>query len=114
MKIKKREVEDIAILELSGKIMGGPDADEFKEAIVQAMDDGYQKILVNMAQVSWINSSGLGILVSGFTTVKNRECEMRLTNLTDRVNNLFMITKLSTVFKTYDSEEVALFDFKDK
>ena len=113
MKIKSREVESIAILDLSGKIMGGPDADHFKDAVTKAMDDGYKKLLVNLAQVSWINSSGLGILVSGFTSAKNRECDMRMMNLTDRVNNLFMITKLSTVFKTYDSEEVALFDFKE-
>lgn len=112
MKIKVREVEDIAILDLSGKIMGGPDADEFKNTIVKLLGDGYKKLLLNLAQVTWINSSGLGILVSGFTTVKNNNCDMRLMNLTERVNNLFMITKLSTVFQTYDSEEAAVADFK--
>lgn len=112
MKIKLREVEDIVILDLSGKIMGGPDADEYKKAIMDAVEKGYSKILVNLGNVTWINSTGLGILVSGFTTAKGKNCEMRLMNLTDRVNNLFMITKLSTVFKTYDSEEDALADFK--
>jgi len=112
VKIKIREVGDVAIFDLSGKIMGGEDSGKYKKAILDAIEKNYKKILVNFSKVSWINSTGLGIIVSGYTTASEKNCDMRLMNLTDKVNSIFMITKLSTVFKTYDSEEEALANLK--
>jgi anti-sigma B factor antagonist len=112
MKLKKRVVDDVAILDLSGNVMGGPDQHTFHNAIKEVVDEGQRKVIVNLADVPWINSTGLGILMAGFITVKNAGGVLRLVNVSKRIDSLLMITKLSLVFDTFESEEQALASFK--
>ena len=112
MKIKIRKVDSVAILDLSGKLMGGPDADVFKETIRQLIQEGYKNILVNLAHVPWVNSTGLGILIAGYTTLKREGGTLKLTHVTDRIESILMITKLGTIFESFSDEEAAVKSFE--
>lgn len=113
MKLKQRVAGDVMILELSGNVMGGPDQQTFHTAIKEILDEGHKKVLVDMADVPWVNSTGLGILMAGFISVKNAGGVLRLVNVGKRISSLLMITKLTLVFEAFDSEEEALASFKD-
>ena len=112
MTLKEREQDGIVILELSGKIMGGPDATLLNEKLHQLIDSGKSKVIANLAKVNWMNSSGLGILIGGLTTMRNNKGDLKLANVTERIQSLLMITKLITVFETFDSLEDAVASFK--
>jgi len=112
VKIKIRKTDSVAVLDLSGKLMGGPDADVFKETIKKLIQEGYKNVLVNMAHVPWVNSTGLGILIAGYTTLKREGGTLKLTHVTDRIESILMITKLGTIFETYSDEEEALKSFQ--
>jgi anti-sigma B factor antagonist len=92
------EQDEVVILSLAGKIMGGPEASEINGKINQLMDDGKLKIVIDLGEVDWMNSSGLGILIDAVTVLKNNNGALRLVNVSDRINNLLKITKLNTVF----------------
>lgn len=112
MKLSVRKTDSVAILDVSGKLMGGPDADVFKEAVRNLLDEGYKNVVVNMSQVPFINSTGLGILISAYTTLRKEDGILKLTNVTERIDSLLMITKLGTIFETYSSEDKAVESFK--
>lgn len=112
MKLSVRKTDSVAILDVSGKLMGGPDADVFKETIRNLLDEGYKNVVVNMSQVPFINSTGLGILISAYTTLRKEDGILKLTNVTERIDSLLMITKLGTIFETYSSEDKAVESFK--
>ena len=97
------EQDDVVVLSLSGKIMGGPEASEINGKINQLIDDGKLKILIDLKEVEWMNSSGLGILIDAVTVLKNNNGTLRLVNVSDRIKNLLKITKLDTVFDIRDS-----------
>ena len=75
------------------------------------MGKGHKKLVIDLAGVKWINSSGLGVLMGSMTTMKNADGEMKLANVSDRIQSLFMITKLITIFETYDSTDKAVGSF---
>ena len=112
MKLSVRKTETVAILDVSGKLMGGPDADVFKETIRNLLDEGFKNVVVNMSQVPFINSTGLGILISAYTPLRKEDGVLKLANVTERIDSLLMITKLGTIFETYSSEEKAVDSFK--
>jgi len=112
MTITEKEVPGAVVLELSGKIMGGPDAGVLNDKLHELLDEKKNKIVVDLAKVDWMNSSGLGILIGGLTTVRNNKGELKLANVTERIQSLLMITKLLTVFESYDSIEKAAASFK--
>jgi anti-sigma B factor antagonist len=112
VKLSVRKTDTVAILDVSGKLMGGPDADVFKETIRNLLDEGFKNVVVNMSQVPFINSTGLGILISAYTTLRKEDGVLKLANVTERIDSLLMITKLGTIFETYSSEEKALESFK--
>ncbi len=101
------EQDDIVILSLSGKIMGGPEASEISGKINQLIDDGKLKIIIDLGEVEWMNSSGLGILIDAVTVLKKSSGALRLTNVSERISNLLKITKLNTVFAISDSLDEA-------
>lgn len=101
------EQDDVVILSLAGKIMGGPEASEINGKINQLIDDGKLKIIIDLDEVEWMNSSGLGILIDAVTVLKNNNGALRLVNVSDRIKNLLKITKLNTVFDLRDSPEEA-------
>jgi len=112
MTLKEKEHGNITILELSGKIMGGPDATSLNEKLHELIDKGRSKVIADLTKVSWMNSSGLGILIGGLTTMRNNKGDLKLANVTDRIQSLLIITKLITVFDTFNSLDEAIASFK--
>jgi len=108
MKMTESESAGVVILELSGKIMGGPDLNDKLHELIEA---GKTKIVANLKGVNWMNSSGLGILIGGLTTMRNSGGDLKLADITDRIQSLLMITKLLTVFETFDTIDQAIESF---
>ncbi len=111
MKIKERKRDGVAILEMSGQLMGGPDADAFAEVLKTLVHEGCRNVIVNMEKVRWVNSTGLGILISGYTTLKKSGGELKLLRVSDRIENIFIVSKLYTVFESYQDEDEAVRSF---
>jgi anti-sigma B factor antagonist len=106
-----REIGEIVIVDLSGKITLGEGSSTLRQTIRGLIDGGHRKIVLNLFDVDYIDSSGIGELVSGYTTVRNAEGEMKLLHLTKRVHDLLQITRLFTVFDVRSNEEEALRSF---
>ena len=111
MKIKERKRDGVVILEMSGKLMGGPDAESFDEILKTLIHEGSKNVIVSMEKVKWVNSTGLGILISGYTTLKKSGGELKLLKVSDRIESIFIISKLFTVFKSFDDEAEAVQSF---
>ncbi len=110
MDTKVRQVDGVTVLDLSGKITMGEASGKLRSAVQDALGSS-KKILLNLADVNYIDSAGLGELVSAFTTVKNGGGELKLVHLTKKVRDLLVITKLLTVFDVKESEQDALKSF---
>jgi len=111
LKIDVRETPDAVILNLNGRITLGEPVSELRDAIKEAVSGDRKNVLLNLADVSYIDSTGLGQIVAGFATVTNHGGQMKLLNLQKRVHDLLQITKLLTVFEAYTSEAAALASF---
>ena len=107
-----RQIGDISIIDFSGKITLGEGSSTLRRTIRDLIDNGQRKIVLNLYDVDYIDSSGIGELVSGYTTVRNAEGEMKLLHLTKRVHDLLQITRLFTVFDVQSDEETALRSFR--
>jgi anti-sigma B factor antagonist len=107
------EQDDITIISLAGKIMGGPEATEINEKFNQLIDEKKLKVVINLSEVEWMNSSGLGILIGAVSLYKNNDGQLRIINVSDRIQNLLKITKLAGIFETSNSLEEAISSFKD-
>lgn len=111
MKMQERKTDNVVILELSGKIMGGPDAVTLNDKLHELIEAGNTNVVADLGGVNWMNSSGLGILIGGLTTMRNNNGDLKLANITDRIQSLLMITKLLSVFESFDSLEKAVESF---
>ena len=111
MKLATREVNGVTIVDLSGKITLGEGGVTLREEVRKLLADGSKKIVLNLGEVNYIDSSGLGELVSAYTAVKNAGGELKLLNLTSKVRDLLVITKLVTVFDVRDDEASAVSSF---
>jgi anti-sigma B factor antagonist len=111
MKITERLVGDVVILDLQGKILIGEGDDQLREAVTKLADSGRTKILLNLAEVPYVDSAGLGEVVRCYTTVSRKGGKLKLLNLTKKIQDLLAITKLLTVFETYDNEDEAIKSF---
>ena len=111
MKVSTRQVDGITILDLSGRITLGEGSVTIRDAIRDLLNKGEKYILLNLGDVSYLDSSGLGELVSAYTSVKNAGGELKLLNLTKKVHDLLQITKLYTVFDVKDDEASAVASF---
>jgi anti-sigma B factor antagonist len=105
-------VDGVTILDLSGRITLGEGSVTLRDAVHDIVTKGQKHILLNLENISYIDSSGIGELVSAFTSVKNSGGELKLLNLTKKVHDLLQITKLYTVFDIWDSEASAVSAFK--
>jgi len=112
MKVATRQVDGVTILDLSGRITLGEGSVTLRDAVHDLVGKGSKHILLNLENISYIDSSGIGELVSAFTSVKNSGGELKLLNLTKKVHDLLQITKLYTVFDIWDSEASAVSAFK--
>ena len=111
MKASTRQVDGITIVDLSGRITLGEGSVVLRDTIKDLLGKGQKKILLNLGDVSYIDSSGIGELVSAFTSVRNQGGELKLLNLTKKVHDLLQITKLYTVFDVKDDEATAISSF---
>ena len=102
----------ITIVDLSGRISLGEGSALLRKTVRDLLDDGHTRIILNLGDVNYIDSSGIGELVSGFTAVRNRGGELKLLSLTKKVNDLLQLTKLFTVFDVYNDETTAVGSFK--
>ena len=110
--VKERQAGDVVILDLSGEVRIGEGAVSLRDSIRKLADSGKQKILLNLKGVKYIDSTGIGELIANYTTVTRQGGQLKLLNLTDRIQNLLVITKLLTVFDSYDNEAEALKSFQ--
>lgn len=111
MKIKQEMKGDILVIALSGKVIGGPELMEVKDVFQKAVDQDKKKIVLNLGKVNWMDSSGLGVIVSGHTTLSRAGGALKILNATKKIHELFIITKLITIFDTYSDEQKALDSF---
>jgi anti-sigma B factor antagonist len=112
LKATARESGGTTIVDLSGRITLGEGSALLRETIRDLLDKGQKKIILNLGDISYIDSSGIGELVSGFTTVKNQGGELKLLHLTKKVHDLLQITKLYTVFDVHSDEQAAVRSFR--
>ena len=111
MKASTRQVDGVTIVDLSGRITLGEGSVVLRDTIKDLLGKGQKKILLNLGDVSYIDSSGIGELVSAFTSVRNQGGELKLLHLTKKVHDLLQITKLYTVFDVKDDEAGAIAAF---
>src|SRR5438093_8971272 len=111
MKVSTRQVDGVTIVDCSGRITLGEGSVMLKDTVRELLSKGQKRILLNLGDVNYIDSSGIGELVSAFTTVRNQGGELKLLNLTKKVHDLLQITKLYTVFDVKDEEAAAVKSF---
>ena len=111
IKASTRQVDDVTVVDLSGRITLGEGSTVLRDTVRELLGRGQKKILLNLGDVTYIDSSGIGELVSGFTTVANQGGQLKLLNLTKKVHDLLQITKLCTVFDIKDDEASAVAAF---
>jgi anti-sigma B factor antagonist len=112
LNISERQAGDITILDMDGKVTIGEGSVALRSAIRRLLGEGKKKILLNLGRVGYVDSSGIGELVSSFTAVNKEDGSLKLLNLTQKIQDLLAITKLLTVFDVFDSEADALSSFK--
>ena len=111
VKLTTRQVGDVTVIDSVGRITLGEGASAFRDAIRDLATKGDKKILVNLSEVTYIDSSGIGEMVSSYTTVTNHGGQLKLLGLNKRVKDLLQITKLYTVFEVFDDEATAIRSF---
>ena len=111
VKLTTRQVGDVTVIDVAGRITLGEGSSVLRDAMRDLVSKGQKKILLNLGEVSYIDSSGIGELVSGFTTVTNSGGALKLLNLNKRVKDLLQITKLYTVFDVHEDEAGAIRSF---
>ena len=112
MKIEERALENVVILDLKGKLTIGEGDELLKGTIQKLMDQGHSNLLLNLEDVPYVDSAGLGEIVRTYTTVSRQGGSLKLVNLTKRITDLLAITKLLTVFDTFESEADAVSSFE--
>lgn len=112
LNINERQAGDVTVLDMSGKITIGEGSVALRTAIRRLLEEGKKRILLNLAGVSYIDSSGIGELVSSYTAINKEAGQLKLLNLTQKLQDLLTITKLLTVFDVYDNEAEALNSYK--
>ena len=101
------------VVTLKGNVMGGPDGSKLHETLHELREQGKKNVVVDLSKVKFMNSSGLGMLISGLTTMRNSGGDLRLANVADRIQSLLVVTRLITVFKNYDSVDEAVESFDE-
>ncbi|MBA4406157.1 anti-sigma factor antagonist [bacterium] len=112
MKINLVEKYTAAVLELKGDITGTAKDMEFSETLRKLLAEGKKNIIIDLKETGFVNSSGLGMLIGGYTTVKNGGGDLKLANATEKIESLLVITKLTSIFENYNSVDEAVKSFK--
>lgn len=112
MKFTIKEQGDVTVIQLNGNVMGGPDATSLNEELHKLVGAGKKKVVVDLGDVKFMNSSGLGMLIRALTTMRNAGGDMKLARASEKIESLLMVTKLITVFDHYEKVEEASRAFK--
>jgi anti-sigma B factor antagonist len=110
--VKERQAGDVTILDMTGEVRIGEGSISLRDSIRNLADQGKKKVLLNLAGVKYMDSTGVGELIANYTTITRGGGQLKLLNLTDRIQNLLVITKLLTVFDAYENEAEALKSFE--
>ena len=110
--VKERQAGDVTILDMSGSIRIGEGSIALRDAVRRLSNDGKKNVLLNLGGVNYMDSTGVGELIANYTTLRREGGQLKLLNLTDKIQSLLVITKLLTVFDTFDNEADALSSFK--
>jgi anti-sigma B factor antagonist len=113
MSFKEEVHGDVYVLHLKGKLMGGSETTAVHDRIKELAQVGVKRVVLDLGNVKWMNSSGLGALMSGLTTMKNAGGDLRLSSVADKVESLLMITQLLKIFKSYENIDGAVKSFHD-
>jgi len=108
MKIEEKIQNHLAILKIDGNIMGGPETDELHEKIRKLIEDGIKQVVLNLQDVKWMNSAGLGALIACLASLKNANGILKLAKVTRKIESLLVITQLNKIFETYENVEKAV------
>ena len=111
MKITQREAGSAVILDLNGKLTGGPDADVFRKLFESLIEQGKKHIVVNLEKVTWINSTGLGILIHNYSSIRGAGGDLVVMGASERIESILYVTKLNLLFKAFESEDDAVKSF---
>ncbi len=112
MNIDVKHVGDVTVLDIKGNLMGGPETISVHDTVKELIGQEKKKVVINLSKVKWMNSSGLGTMMGCLTSIRNAKGELKLSGVTEKVKSLFMITKLITLFDTYDSSGDAVEAFQ--
>jgi len=112
MKLSTRTVDTVTIVDLGGKLILGEDTEQFRNRMREVIQSGAKKILLNMGNVNYIDSSGVGELVRAYASAGSQGGQLKLLGLTKKIHDLLMVTKLLTVFETYENEKQAMESFR--
>ena len=108
MNIEVKDVGDVSVLGVRGNMMGGPETISVHDTIKELINQNKKQVVIDLSRVKWMNSSGLGTMMGCLTSLKNAEGDLKVCGVTEKVKSLFMITKLITLFDTYDTEDQAV------
>lgn len=112
MRIGVKNFEDVYVLNVKGKLMGGPETTAVHDKVKELIEEDKKRVVIDLSKVKWMNSSGLGVIMGCFTSLKNAQGELKICGATDKVNSLFMVTKLITLFESYKNVKEAVASFK--
>jgi anti-sigma B factor antagonist len=111
MNIHQREHEGVVILDIDGKTISGPDSEVFQTTVQGVLDQNKKQVLINLEKVNWINSTGIGILISNFSLMEKQGGKLKLMHVSERIHNVLKITRLDTIFEYYETEDEAVRSF---
>ncbi|GAB4335534.1 MAG: hypothetical protein Kow0037_15560 [Calditrichia bacterium] len=114
MKLKEKIEGDVAVITVSGNMMGGPETNALHEKIKSLLGDGIKKVVIDLKGVKWMNSSGLGVLMACMTSLNNAGGKLKLASVTEKVQSLMMITQLMRIFETFENAERAVASFYEE
>jgi anti-sigma B factor antagonist len=114
MKIKEKVEQNIAVLSISGNMMGGSDTDVLHDKVRSLIDDGITKIVIDLKGVKWMNSSGLGALMACYGSITKIKGRLKLANVAEKVKSIFMITQIVKFFDTYETVDRAIASFQEE
>lgn len=114
MKIKEKVEQNVAVLSISGNMMGGSETDALHEKIKSLIDDGITKVVIDLKGVKWMNSSGLGVLMACFSSLSKVGGKLKLANVAEKIKSIFMITQIIKFFDTYETVERAVASFHEE
>ncbi|MBN2367222.1 MAG: STAS domain-containing protein [Calditrichaeota bacterium] len=114
MKIKEKIEGDVAVLTVSGNMMGGPETMSVHDKVKSLTADGIKKVVIDLKNVKWMNSSGLGVLMACMTTLNNSGGQLKLASVTEKVKSLLVITQLLRIFETFETADRAVASFQEE